>query len=100
MTRRIYCRACQMDYQSKPIESGRFVRRLPIAITAPDVHCDLCNLDLTGEIGVAETTWQMLGLETEPGEWEQEFGQRLTIQQVVLADRLAGKPGTKGGVAL
>jgi hypothetical protein len=104
MTRQIVCRACGIKRGAVHPEDQRagWLRHAVFisCITPPghgiringefkpmaELHCDLCNATLTGQIAVAITMWRPdreLRLD-----WESQYGTVLPPEAVELADKL------------
>jgi len=88
-----------MDYRkvwlSCVLPEGHGLRMNGVFTPLPEIFCDLCASAITGEICHAVSQWRHEDHTCEMVEWESEYGNVLTDEQVALHDKLTGKEAAK-----
>lgn len=94
MTRRISCRECWLPWpklEPKVAQPPGWKRREVFIVCTFSGQCDICNRKLNdGDIAVAETTWRTAETD-EPNHWEENYGKPVSLQEIVLIDKLQKK---------
>lgn len=108
MIRQVLCRGCgdEFDLHKEDRHTGFMIRKRYLVCAGPpkghgisvngvfepmtEIHCDGCNLTITGEVAVAVTHWRF-DLEDEPGDWESDYGNIITKEAANLAAKLKGQ---------